>query len=122
MASNDIIVNFNDRTQFMEFLKLNPGVIILQFTAGWCKPCKEIKSFIDEKFFMCPSNIICCRLNIDENSEIYAFMKKNKQVNGVPSLIAYFKGNVTPYSNISISGTNLVSINRFFDECFKHIE
>ena len=120
--SKDIIVNFNDRSQFMDFLKLNPGVIILQFTASWCKPCKEIKSYIEEKFSMCPNNIICCRLDIDENRDIYGFMKKNKQVNGVPSLIAYFKGNISPYSNISISGTNLNSINHFFNECFKSIK
>lgn len=119
--SKELITQFNDRTQFMNFLKLNQGVIIIQFTASWCRPCKEIKQYIEQKFSICPDNIVCCRLDVDENSELYAFMKKNRQVNGVPSLVAYFKGNLTPYSNLSISGTNINSINHFFNECFKFI-
>ena len=119
---NDIITQFGDRLEFSNFLKLNNGVIIVQFTASWCKPCKQIKMYIEEKFSICPNNIICCRLDIDENSDLYAFMKKNRQINGVPSLVAYFKGNLTPYANISISGININSIDYFFNECFKVVK
>ena len=75
-----------------------------------------------KKFSISPNNVICCQLDVDENSELYAFMKKNRQVNGIPSLIAYVKGNIPPYANISISGTKIESIDYFFNECFKYVK
>lgn len=120
--SKDIIVEFNDRQHFMECLRENPGVIIVQFTATWCKPCKEVKSYIEQIFAKCPTNIICCQLDVDDNTELYAFMKKNRQVNGIPALVAYFKGNVTPYANTSISGTSIKNIDHFFNTCFQFIK
>lgn len=119
--SKDIIVEFNDIQHFKNCLRENPGVMIVQFTATWCKPCKTIKSYIEKKFSECADNIICCQLDVDENSALYSFMKKNRQVNGIPSLIAYFKGNAGPYANISISGTNEKDIDYFFNNCFSVI-
>jgi thioredoxin 1 len=118
--SKDIIVEFNNRQHFMECLKENPGVIIVQFTATWCKPCREVKPYIEQKFSMCPNNIVCCQLDVDENAELYAFMKKNRQVNGIPALVAFFKGNTTPYANTSVSGSNLEGIEHFFNTCLQN--
>ena len=39
--SRDIIIELN-RNQFHELLKVNPGYIIIKFTAQWCNPCKKI--------------------------------------------------------------------------------
>lgn len=119
MYNNDVIVQFDNRQHFMECLKENPGVIILQFTATWCKPCRKIKPYIEKKFTHCQGNIICCQLDVDENSELYAFMKKNRQVNGIPALLAYFKGNTSSYANISISGCEQESIDDFFKKCIE---
>lgn len=117
MSNKEIIVEFDNRQHFMECLKENPGVMILQFTATWCKPCREIKPYVENNFAKCHDNIICCQLDVDENSELYSFMKRNRQVNGIPALVAYFKGNTSPYANISISGTNIDAINDFFKNC-----
>lgn len=117
--SKDIIVEFNDKQHFMYCLQENPGVIIVQFTATWCKPCREIKPYIEQKFAESQSHIVCCQLDVDENAELYAFMKKYRQVNGIPALVAYFKGNHGPYANASISGTNKSSIDHFFNTCFQ---
>ena len=119
MSTRDVIVEFDDRHHFMECLKENPGVILIQFTANWCKPCREIKPHIEKKILECPDNIIYCQLNVDENSELYAFMKSRRQVNGIPAFLAYYKGNLTPFANISISGSNIGSIDNFFNKCFE---
>jgi thiol:disulfide interchange protein len=114
----DIIIEFNNKQHFIDCLVANPGVIIIQFTATWCRPCREIKSYIENKFSQCTDdNIICCQLDIDSNNELYSHMKRNRQVNGVPSLLAYFKGNATTFSNMSISGTNTNEIDLFFNKC-----
>ena len=35
------IITELDRNQFMDLLKVNPGLIIIKFTATWCGPCKN---------------------------------------------------------------------------------
>ena len=38
--SNEIIIELN-RKQFKQLLEVNPGYIIIKFTAEWCNPCKR---------------------------------------------------------------------------------
>lgn len=113
----DIVISFDDSEHFLNVLKVNPGVIIVRFSATWCAPCKKIKNYVYNKFSNCPGNIVCCDLDVDENTELYSFFKKNKQVNGIPVLLAFFKGNTTRFSNESVTGTNTQQIDYFFDRC-----
>lgn len=113
----DVIVQFNDKEHFLSCLKENPGVIIIKFSATWCRPCKVLQPYAENKFIECPDNIICCELDVDENVDLYSFFKKNRQVNGVPSLLAFFKGNVSPFANESVSGLNYEAIDYFFAKC-----
>lgn len=115
--SKEVIIQFNDRLHFLECLKVNPGIIIVKFGANWCGPCRSIKELLETKFSQCDDNIICCDLNVDDNADIYGFFKKNRQVNGIPAILAFFKGNITPFANLSVSGANLNEINVFFNKC-----
>ena len=45
--SNDIIIELN-RKQFQQLLEVNPGYIIIKFTAEWCNPCKKIKADVEK--------------------------------------------------------------------------
>ena len=40
-----------------------------------------------------PHNILCGDLDVDDNLDVYAYLKVKKMVSGIPVLIAYFKGN-----------------------------
>jgi thiol:disulfide interchange protein len=117
MKEKEIIVEFNNKQHFIDCLQENPGVIIVQFTAKWCRPCRGIKPYVEQKFAECQDNILCCQLDVDENNELYSYMKRNRQVNGIPVLLAYFKGNGSTFSNLSISGTNTSEIDIFFNKC-----
>lgn len=117
MKEKEIIVEFNNKQHFIDCLQENQGVIIIQFTAKWCRPCREIKPYVEKKFTECQDNILCCQLDVDENNELYSHMKRNRQVNGIPVLLAYFKGNGSTFSNLSISGTNVSEIDLFFNKC-----
>lgn len=117
MNNKNIIIEFDNRQHFLQVLKENPRVIIVKFTATWCNPCKQIKAFVDEQFLNCPDDIICCELDVDINFDLYSCMKKNKQVNGIPVLLAWYKGNISPMSNESVTGTNIQSIKSFFNKC-----
>ena len=115
--STEVIIQFNDRMHFLECLKVNPGVIILKFGADWCGPCRTIKEALEVKFSQTESNVICCDLNVDENADLYGFFRKNRQVGGIPAILAFFKGNTSPFANLSVSGADFKGIDDFFNKC-----
>lgn len=119
MGEKTIIVEFDDRNHFMKCLEENPGTIIIKFSATWCKPCQKIKEYVENKFSQCSDDVICCDLDVDENMDLYTFCKKNKQVKGIPSILAWEKGNVSPFADCSVTGIETEHINLFFDRYIK---
>ena len=117
--TQEIYIAFDDRHHFFRCLKENTGVIIVKFGAKWCDPCKQISDLVEQKFQECNSNIVCCDLDVDENIDLYSFFKKNKQIDGIPTIIAFFKNNISPTPNLRVSGTNIEDIDKFFKDCIK---
>lgn len=118
---NDIIVELN-RTQFKQLLHVNPGYIIIKFTADWCNPCRKIKADVEKWFGRFPKEFQCVELNVDDNEDIYAFFRKHKIVAGIPAILAYKKGNLTIGPTYSVIGSNIAEINRMFHTCVKEIQ
>lgn len=116
------IITELDRNQFMDLLKVNPGLIIIKFTATWCGPCKKIGPFVEDQFSKTPENVLCANIDIDDNFDIYAFMKTKKMVKGIPAILAYKKGNTNFAPDFSISGSDQEKVIEFFKECVKYIE
>jgi len=119
-AKKEIITEM-DRKSFAELLKYNPGLIIIKFTASWCGPCKTIASAVDDQFTKTPDNVICASIDVDDNFDIYAFMKTKKQVKGIPAILAYKKGNTTVGPDFSVSGSDTTKIIEFFQNCVKYV-
>ena len=79
-----------DRNDFLAILKRNPGVMIFKYTADWCKPCKSIKTLVDSHFETLSSeNTMCFEVDIDDNFDLFAYMKTKKMMKGIPTLMAY---------------------------------
>ena len=121
MESRDIIIELN-RGQFQELLKVNPGYVIIKFTATWCKPCHRIKQQVEKWFSALPTTFQCVELDVDENDDIYAFLRKFKIVAGIPAILAYKKGNESIGPTHSVLGSNISAINRMFETCVKEME
>ena len=117
---SEVIIEFKDRKHFLNSLKENPGWMIVKFTATWCRPCKKIKGIVDANFAQAPQHVICCDLDVDDNIDLYAFMKTMKQVKGIPALLAYKKGNLTYAPDISCSGTEHSAIQDFFNAVYNN--
>lgn len=98
-----------NRKEYLNLLEKNESTMVVFITATWCAPCKSIKPYVDQKL----DGIPCIRIDVDKDSDVYASMRSKKQVKGVPTLLAYTKGNIVPIA--SISGTNQRDINAFFD-------
>ena len=108
-----------DREAFQEILNSNEGIVILKFGAEWCQPCKLINPFVHEMFNKLPEGFTVYDLDVDDNFEIYAYLKSKKMVTGIPVVLAYYRENKTFASNESISGANQEEYNAFFLKCIK---
>lgn len=112
-----IIEKFEKRGEFVELLKVNPGLVIIKFGAEWCSPCKQIKPVIDAFFASSPPEVICADIDIDESFDLYAFLKSKKMVNGIPVVLCYKKGNTTFVPDDSVTGASPPDLHAFFVRC-----
>ena len=79
-----------------------------------------IKKHIDDVSLVIPVNVMYIyNVDVDECFDVYAFLKQKKMISGIPTLLAYKKGNTFFAPDASISGTNESDINNFFDACLK---
>ena len=119
--TRDIIIELN-RHQFKELLQVNPGYVIIKFTATWCKPCARIRHQVEKWFSVLPKEFQCVELDVDENDDIYSFFRKYKIVAGIPAILAYKQGNLSIGPNHSVLGSNISEINRMFETCVKELK
>ena len=120
MTSKDIITSIENRNDFFNLLEVNPGLIVIKFGATWCKPCKVIKPIVDSFFLSSPDNVVCCDIDIDESFDLYSLLKFKRITNGVPTILAYVKGNTTIAPNFQVTGIEPSSLDNFFKECGKY--
>lgn len=108
-----------------EFKKLlnnmtNKEVILMKFSAEWCKPCKKIKSLVETKYLELPSNVIIVEIDIDESLDLYMEFKNKKMLTGVPTLFA-FHGDIKKEENLwyvpdrTVSGSEQSNIEKFMN-------
>jgi len=119
--SKQIISSFASRQDFLNLLKKNPGLIILKFGATWCGPCKAITPVLEGFFATSPPNVICADIDVDESFDLYAFMKSQKRVNGIPVILMYKRGNTTIIPDDSVTGSDPTQLHNFFRRCGNHL-
>jgi len=117
VARKTIITAFRDRNEFTRFLSQNQAMIIIRFSATWCKPCQKIKSLVDCFFASSPPCVTCVDLDVDENTDVYSFLKSKKMVYGIPTLLCYTSLNRTYVPDLSISGSSPADLDKFFRAC-----
>jgi len=106
---------FNDRNEFLQTISNNTNKISLfKFTATWCKPCQKIKNNVNHMVSDLKDHIVCYELDIDENFDVYAFLKSKKMLNGIPAILIYYPTNNSYASDLSLSGTDLNSYRNIF--------
>lgn len=117
-----IKTSFEDRRDFLEHLKINPGLILMKFGAEWCGPCKRIETTVNKIFAQMPATVQCYMIDVDENFDVYAFLKKNKMIQTIPAILCYVKGNETYVPDLLISSSDVTQINGFIKECMSNLK
>lgn len=74
MNTSASIINVKTLDEYYKYLKSNTCVVA-NFSASFCKPCKEISPFIEELAAnaAATANIIFLKIDIEEGSEISDF-------------------------------------------------
>lgn len=62
--------------------------VLVDFTATWCVPCREVDPIIDELFVEMEGKVKIFKLDIDESREIY----QKYRVNGIPHILFFRDG------------------------------
>jgi len=118
-SSLPIIHNIANKSEFLQLLQNNPGVVIIKFGAEWCAPCKKIENQVQTYMHEMPINIQCVMVDIDESFEIYGFLKTKKMLNGIPAILAYYAGNLNYIPDDVVIGTDSMQITLFFKRCLQ---
>lgn len=119
--TKQIISVFEKRDDFLNLLKVNPGLVIVKFGATWCGPCKRIAHIVEAFFASSPTTVICADVDVDESFELYSFLKNKRMVNGIPAILCYKKGNMGYVPDDIVTGADPNGLDAFFKRCNMHL-
>lgn len=111
--SGMIVTKFDNRSQFEELLRSDHHGVFVQFTASWCGPCKRISPIVSSFMRDNATKLVCCRLDVDQNADLYAFLKRKKLINGIPCLYYYDENNHEVPPTSTITGGNEANVAAF---------
>ena len=106
---------------FSDLLQSNPGLVILKFGADWCGPCKRIEPVVQQWYSMIQadpffsSRVVCGVIDVDENFEVYGFLKSKRRINGIPAILCWYRGNFNYIPDDMTAGADVVETNSFFE-------
>ena len=81
--------------KILEANKTNNKIILVDFYADWCGPCKMLAPIIEEidqdnNNNQKENNIIICKINVDENSDL----AQKYLIQSIPTIIVFKNGDV----------------------------
>ena len=64
-------------------------MLLLKFTADWCKPCQTVAHLCKDAFEKMPDNVIIASIDIDESLDLYMMFKKKRMLTGIPCILSW---------------------------------
>src|SRR5882724_8943894 len=90
---------------FDETVNRHQGVLMVDFWAEWCGPCKAIAPVLEEVAKDYSGKLKVAKINVDENQEI----PKKYGIRGIPTLMLFKNGNVEAQKVGSLSKSQLTA-------------
>ena len=92
MSEREVIIEMNQAIfkEAMKDVEEKGKVLVIKFSASWCKPCQRCKPLCEEWFAKMPENVILVELDIDDQIDIYATLKSRRMISGIPAILAWY--------------------------------
>ena len=113
----ELLSDIKNREEYLNVIRVNPGLIFVKFGADWCNPCKVIESDVVDQFNKMPDTVQCYMIDIDKNLDVYAFLKTKKMVSGIPAILCYQKGNNSYIPDEIHMWSDKNKLSAFFKRC-----
>jgi thiol:disulfide interchange protein len=124
MSNIDYVI-METREDLKKYLKeTTADTTIIKLTATWCRPCKMIEptlAQLNEQYMAKKVNYEYIEIDVDNATDLYAFFKKMRMANGIPTILCFKKQMYTdthyyvPYKCMTGADTKLVT--QFFQLC-----
>ena len=75
---------------FDEDISSQSKLVLVDFWAEWCGPCKQIAPLLDEISIQKKDDLLILKLNVDENQKT----PQKYNVRGIPTLMLFKEGNL----------------------------
>ncbi len=82
------VIELNE-ANFENEVEKNNGLVLVDFWASWCGPCRMLSPIVDEIAEEC-ENVKVCKVNVDDEQALAARFA----VMSIPTLILFKNGNI----------------------------
>ena len=92
-------VTLENREDLKEYLsETKYDTTIIKLTASWCGPCKKIAPYVSRlnQMYRQQYEFEYLEIDVDVSLDLYAFFKKMKMANGVPTFLTFKKSMYSP--------------------------
>lgn len=107
-CNNEQSIDFTNTMIWEQLVDCNTKVIIIRFTAHWCKPCNEITPYFNQLYKEYKNKAYFININVDDFENIAAM---NKAIS-IPYFVSYYSGKLLK----SIQSKDATKIKQFIDE------
>jgi thioredoxin 1 len=87
MMAGEKIVHLTD-ADFEEKVLKNPLLVVVDFWAEWCGPCRMVAPVLEELSEECDGKALIAKINVDEHKQMAA----NYGVQAIPTMIFFKDG------------------------------
>lgn len=99
--SNEKIKHVTDASFEADVLKAN-GLVLVDYSADWCGPCKMIAPVLDEIADSYDGRVLIAKIDVDANREV----AEKQRIRGVPTLMLFRDGKVADTKVGALSSPN----------------
>jgi len=89
IINTNIMETKDKQRTFGEILRTEE-LVLVDFTATWCGPCKMMAPILDELKSAVGSKVLILKIDVDKNPQVSAAYN----IQGVPTLILFKKGKI----------------------------